>query len=59
MDYEDNNIAWNKNANKNELNQFYQKQNQLRYKGAKEYLQLRNKVIQNTNEKDLNKFING
>ena len=66
MNYEDNNIARNKNAIKNELDQFYQKQNQLRYKGAIEYMQLRSTVIRNTNEKewkaivkDLNKFING
>ncbi len=38
MNYEDYNIARNKNANKNELDQFYQRQNQLRYKGAKEYM---------------------
>ena len=66
LNYEDNNIARNKNANKNELDLFYQKQNQLRYKGAKEYMQLRSTVIKNTNVKEwktivkaLNKFING
>ena len=66
MNYEDHNIARNKNANKNGLNQFYEKQNQLRYKGAKEYMQLSSTVIRNTNEKewkaiikDRNKFING
>lgn len=66
MNYKDNNIARSKNANKNELDQFYQNQNKLRYKGAKEYMKLRTTVIRNTNEKewkaiikDLNKFING
>lgn len=52
MNYEDNNIVRNKNANKNELDEFYQKQNLLRYKGAKEYIQLRNTAIKNTNEQE-------
>ena len=66
MNDEDNSITRNKNANKNDLYRFYQKQNQLRYKGAKEYMQLRSTVIKNTNEKEwkaivkaLNKFIKG
>lgn len=52
LNYEDNNIARNKNANKNKLDRFYKKQNQLRFKGAKEYLQLRSTAIENTNEKE-------
>lgn len=66
MNFEDKNIARNINANKNELDQFYQKQNQLRYIGAKEYMELRSSEIENTNEKEwkaivkiLNKFVKG
>lgn len=52
MNVEDNNLIRNINATRNELEQFYKKQNQLRYKGSKDYMQLRDAVIENTNEKE-------
>ena len=52
MNYEGNNIVRNKDASRIELNEYYKKQNQLRYKGSKEYLQLRETALKNTNEKE-------
>ena len=64
MNFEDNDIIRNKNVSRAEFEHFYSYQNQLRYKGSEEFFEMRNSVLENSNEKEwkeiiksINKFI--
>jgi len=57
MNFEDNQLVRNKNAPRKDLEKFYEKQNELRYKGTKEYFRLRDDAIQYTNDQEWKKII--
>lgn len=52
MNIEKDNIVRNKKASSIELEEYYKKQNQLRHKGSKEFFQMRETALKNTNEKE-------
>ena len=52
MNFEDNQLVRNKNASREDLEGFYQRHNALRMKGTKEYFNIREVALQNTNEKE-------
>ena len=57
MNFADNDIIRNKNASRKNIEQFYKTQNQLRYKGSKEFFEMRNIILQNTNEREWKEII--
>jgi hypothetical protein len=46
-----------KNASREDLKNFYKKQNELRHKGTVEYFQLRDAAIENSNDDEWEKII--
>lgn len=50
MNFKDNSIVRKKDTSRKELEDFYTAQNELRHKGTVEYFQLRDTVIQHTND---------
>ena len=52
MNFKDNKIMRSKNTSREELEDFYKTQHELRHKGTIEYFQLRDATIKNTNEEE-------
>lgn len=52
MNFEDNKLIRNKNATRQDLEDFYKKHDTLRLRGTKEYFNIRDIMLENTNEKE-------
>lgn len=52
LNYADSDIARNQQVSKEDLENFYKQQNELRIKGAEDYFELRSVVIENTTDKE-------
>ncbi|MCG8307254.1 MAG: hypothetical protein MI975_07655 [Cytophagales bacterium] len=57
MNFEDNELIRSKSASKNELMSLYGRQNNLRLKGTREFFELRDRAMKNTDDKQWKQII--